>query len=500
MQKVERQKHRERRPGRLVGLLLCAILLIAGVTAGLLLRRTAEEEELPDVLPVYERVTGSIIERKTDEVESLTVIQRGRKPWTVVQRQHGVLQMEPEKGTDADAWTVDADMAKMLIDIASNLVYNDIFTDDRAEWEQAAESFGLQNPLVTATVRFTDGTTVTVRVGDATDPVNHDSYYMTVDGDDRLYALDAGTVDDLNTEKELLHPVPALNILSSLLDRITVKNGDGTVRTEWTLQGDIKDQDAAENWLMTAPVVYPADYDQIQNLKKNAGNIMLGVYVGEADEETLKRCGLDAPTAILDIHMAAGATGTVGMTGVYDIKEHEERTETLTIGGSKNDMTAYVRYGDEVFTVGHFSIDVFLQAKPMSSIARYVAITPLNSLESLTVEKQGGETVRYKLERKTAGEDNTADEDESYRCTKNGEEIPYTVFSASWERLLTVTVSGRLPKDYELKEVHTRYTYHSVSGKTHILELRDFDAMHDAVTLDGYTLFYLIKGGMTELP
>jgi hypothetical protein len=32
------------------------------------------------------------------------------------------------------------------------------------------------------------------------------------------------------------------------------------------------------------------------------------------------------------------------------------------------------------------------------------------------------------------------------------------------------------------------------------VELSDYDGIHDAVTLDGYTLFYLIKGGMTALP
>ena len=66
--------------------------------------------------------------------------------------------------------------------------------------------------------------------------------------------------------------------------------------------------------------------------------------------------------------------------------------------------------------------------------------------------------------------------------------------------LLTVTVSGRLPKDWELKEAHTKYTLRTVSGGAHTIELSDYDGMHDAVTLDGHTLFYLIKGGMTELP
>ena len=33
MQRVERQKHKDRKRGRLAGVLVCAVLLIAGITA-----------------------------------------------------------------------------------------------------------------------------------------------------------------------------------------------------------------------------------------------------------------------------------------------------------------------------------------------------------------------------------------------------------------------------------------------------------------------------------
>ena len=116
----------------------------------------------------------------------------------------------------------------------------------------------------------------------------------------------------------------------------------------------------------------------------------------------------------------------------------------------------------------------------------------------MTVEKQDTDAVRYIIERVENTEEATAETE--YRCLRNGEEISWDVFSAAWERLLTVTVSGRLPADYTKKETHTKYTFHSVSGGTHTVELSDYDGMHDAVTMDGHTRFYLIKGGMTELP
>ena len=165
-------------------------------------------------------------------------------------------------------------------------------------------------------------------------------------------------------------------------------------------------------------------------------------------------------------------------------------------------MTAYVRFGDEIYTISWFSLSPFIEAEPLSTAARYTVATPLNSMESLTVEKQGTEAVHYAIVRmdQESGNDDNAEQETTIRCLRNGEEIPYETFSAAWERLLTVTVSGRLPADWQPKEAHTRYTFRTVSGGRHTLELSDYDAMHDAVTMDGHTMFYLIKGGMTELP
>lgn len=496
MQKVERQKHKDRGRRRLIGLLLCAVLLIGGVTAGILLSNKAKEEEGI----THQHITGAITQKNAEDLKSLTVTRRRKDSWTAVREEDGSMRLQPEGGSMPVTWLVDESIAGRLTDAAVNLTYDDIFTENRADWEPDAADFGLEEPLLTTVFRYTDGTEVTAHFGDSADPDDNAYYYMIIDGDDRLYAVAAGTLEDLNMEKELLHPVPALEIKGALLDRVTVQNGDGSIRTEWTLQGQVSDRDAAENWLLTVPFVYPADYDAMKNLRDSAENLTLGVYVGEADEEALRQCGLDRPTAVIELHMAAGSTGTVSDQGVYDVVDWEERTETLTVGDSKSEMVAYVRFGDEIFTISHFSVNVFTETDPLSTAARYTVTTPLNSLESVTVEKAEG-TDEYRIEKiEVSGDAEQTEATPQYRCLKNGEEISYDTFSAAWERLLTVTVSGRLPKDREQKEPHTKYTLRTVSGGTHTIELSDYDGMHDAVTLDGYTLFYLIKGGMTELP
>jgi hypothetical protein len=392
----------------------------------------------------------------------------------------------------------------MLLDAAVHLTYEDVFTENRADWEPEAADFGLAKPLVKAVFRYTDGTETTVRIGDSADPEDNVVYYMTVDGDDRLYAVGAGTVKDLSTDRNVLLPVPKLQIHSALLDRITVRNGDGSSRIEWVLKGQVSDQDAAENWLLTTPFTYPADYEAMKNLKDSAEQLRLGTYVDTGTEENLEAYGMKEPTAELEMHMAAGSTGTVGTEGVYDVSDWEERTKTLTIGKAKSEMVDYVLYEGKIYTISRFSISAFTETEALSTAARYLVATPLNSLESVTVEEDGKEPVRYGLIRfdeEQAEDDNGNTESErTIRCIRNGEEIPYETFAAAYERMLTVTVSGKLPEEYETKKTHTKYTFRTVSGGTHTVELCDYDGIHDAVIMDGCMLFYLIKDGMTELP
>ena len=499
MQKVERQKHKDRKRRRLTGVLLCTILLVICVTAGMLLRDKAEKTKIEAAVR-HEAQTGNIFTRNESELKSLTLIQQGKDPWTVERDADGNLRLQHKETGKPSSWTVDENIAELLTSIAANLTYEDVFAEKRSEWEAAEEAFGLKNPLVTAVFSFRDGTDVTVHIGKSADPENDRYYYMSVDGDERLYAVSAGITDDLTTEEALLHPVPRLEIQSALLDRISVKNADGSIRKEWSLQGDVKDRDAAENWLLTVPFTYPADYNAIVNLKENAGNLRLGVFIDEATEETLKLYGFEEPSAIIEFHTSAGSTGTVGMDGVFDVSDWKEHLYTLTVGGRKSEMSSYILYEGSIYSISDFTMSAFLNVEPTSTVARYVVTIPLTSLESAVVEKPGEEAVSYVLEAVEADENVEEVTEQTYRCLKNGEEIPYESFEAAWDRLLTVTVSGKLSQEYEPANIHTKYTFRTVSGRTHTLELSDLDQMHDLVTLDGCSRFYLIKEGMTELP
>ena len=485
MQKVERKSHREGKRRKLWWLAGAALLLAGSVTAAVLLNRPAKEE-----IPAHEDHGGLLIAREAEELVSVTVQRKGEKAWTLVRTENGELM--PEGGGD---WTVSESQGERLQEGMTQLRYEDILTEDPEVYRESMEEFGLAEPRVTVTGRYTDGRETTVHIGNDAG-LEEGWYYLTADGDDRLYAVSSGMAEDLDMEYSLLHPVPRPEILASLLDRITIRDGKGEIIAEWRLQGKISDRDAGVNWLITAPITCPADEEAMEKLRKSAEDLRLGVYTAPATEENLENYGLAEPRRTLEFHMAAGSTGTVSDSGVYNVTDHEERTVVLAIGKSPDELADYVRYGEEIFTVTHFTLGSFTDPDVMNSAARYPVLTPLNSLESLTVE-ENGETTEYLLrEAEKGGED----EEASRICLRNGEIIDFSAFEADYDRLLTVTYSGILPEGATWKEPYKKYTFRTLSGGTHTVSLSDWDGIHDAVTADGSTIFYLIRGGMTDLP
>ena len=488
MQRVERKQHKVRRGRRLAWILGAALLLAVCLGAALLLKGQEEPAEPTG----HVARGGSLVIKNRSDLQSVTVTRKGGETWTVIRDEDGNLRVE---GEDGDSWTVDELLEDRIADAAVNLVYEDILTEDPAEWRGSEAAFGLAEPGVTATIRYRDGEEMTIRIGNRVQIDEQVLYYMCADGDDRLFLLPQGVHDDLNMERAMLHPVKKPEIYQALLDRITIYGPDGEIRAEWALQGALTDRDAAENWMITAPFEYPADWEALLNMRETAENFRLGIFEGEATEERRAACGLDQPRGRIELHMAEGNTGTVTDLGVYDVVEHEARTVVIEIGGQKSDLVDYVGFEGEIFSVNHFTLSAFTDVDPLSTAARYAVMMPLDSLEWVRMEQEGTVT-EYRLVRESAEEG----ADPVVRCLRNGEEMPYETFSAAYDRLLTVTVSGRLPEGAAIGETHTKYTFHTLTGGTHTLELSGFDAMHDAVTLDGHTLFYLIHGGMTPLP
>ena len=488
--RVEKKSKSGRRP--FLPLLLAALTILTGIS--LLFAFSREEPEKP----VQSSGRGTILQRKTEDINRIRIQMRGRKAWTAVRNERGEMTME-----GAEGWSIDPTLGERLLDALANLSYESILTENPEDYRTRLKEFGLEDPALTAEVLFSDKTEVSLKIGDKTGIEDQELRYMIIDGDDRLFAVAGSMMEDLGVEAELLHPVEQPEIQLSRMDRITILDSAGSTKAEWSLQGNITDADASASWRVNYPVTYPADQDRMNALRKNAGNIRLGIYISEGTEKMLAAYGLDKPRCEIVIHLAEGTTGSIMEDGTYDVRAREEESFRFKIGNARNEMTDYCLYRERIYTINHFTLAALTETDPMETLARYPVSIETDQLSRMVIEQENGTRDVFELTYSEVGtEESSATENKNtvVRCTKNGEEFPYEVFAAVYERMRTVSFSGRLPEGWKKKKTQTRYSFQSVSGQIHTVELSEFDRLHDAVTVDGATLFYLIRGGMGESP
>lgn len=487
---VKKKKPRTLRRGWLLALVL--VLLVGVWCAYGLLNRPETVVEEHDHDP-----SGILASYEAAQVARLGITLRNGDSWAAVQNPEGTLTLE-----DDPDWEVSAATAAKLLESASIIGYQEILTEDAAEYADRLADFGLETPRVVLDITYSDGARWVVRIGDALSLDENNAYYMTVEGDDRLFALDKGSAEDMMVERALLHPVTQPTLHKSRFDWITFADGEGNVLAKWELQGEIGGN-AQDRWMLTAPVKYPAEGEAISNLQTNLENLRLGAYVGEATPENLAAYGFDTPRLVLTVHMAAGSIGTTGLDGVYTVTEWPEESFVLTIGGAKNANVDYVLVGEQIYISSHYSMEVLMGMDPTTTLSRYTVPVALGNLHQLTIRQAGAERV-YTLSRtEQVAENNELVTDSQGNvvydvgCTLNGEEVAYAAFESAYNELLKVTVSGVLPDGWAAgEEPHTVYVFEAVTGEKYTLELVKFDALHDVVVLDGHAVFYLIRDGM----
>lgn len=490
---VKRKKRRSFRHGR-VWLALGAVVLALGVGGAAVLTNQPtplEEEETHDT-----STSGTLTSYEVSQVSRLAITQRNGDSWAMLQSDNGSLTLEDDP--DYEISTAKADD---VLEVARSLTYQEVLTEDVSAYSLA--DFGLETPLLTLDVTYTDGAHWVMHLGDALSLEDNNAYYMLVEGDSRLFALDKGTAEALMVERASLHPVEQPILHKARFDRITLTDGTGSILADWALQGDIG-TNAQDRWLLIAPIQYPADGESISSLQDNLVNLRLGAYVGEATPENLTAYGFDSPSMTIVIHQAAGSIGSTGTDGVYTVTDWPESSFSLTIGGAKSDMVDYMLVEDSIYVTSHFTLKVFLDIEPISTISRYTVPVALGNLESLTIRQGEAEDVYTVTRTEQVAENNELVTDSEgnvaydISCDCNGRSVAYQSFESAYNNLLKVTVSGFLPTGWQAEEEpHTTFVFQAVTGESYTLELTRFDALHDAVLLDGNAVFYLIKNGMS---
>lgn len=489
MLQVEKKRRRSRSWLRWVLLALLLAVLGGTVLTLRLLNKPIAYNSLES--PV---TYGELIVHEAAEVIGVSVAMPGSDSWALVRQENGMVMVD-----DPD-FPLDTTLVDSILEAARIVSYSSVLTEDPAEYRDQLGELGLADPTVVH-IMYADGSDVTLRIGNHSDDLDSAYYYMLVDGDDRLFGLDPTTASTLNLERYLLHAVTQPVIHKARINAISIELPERTLR--WELAAGIDDADAADRWMLTQPKRYAADGERMDSLRENLANLRLGAYVADATPENLTEYGFDAPRLVLTIDQGAGTVGSAGTDGVYGLTEWPASTITLAVGAAKSDYVDYVLYNGCICMTSHYSMQTLMDMDAQSTLTRYPVLTSLSNLSSLTIT-QGETTHTWTIEDVDVLDEDgmpVQNEDGQYvlerAVSMDGAAVSYEAFEASYNQLLIATVSGALPEAWQpIEPAHTTYTFHTRTGVEHTIALIAFDALHDAVIVDGCAMFYIIRGGL----
>jgi len=494
MQTVQKKPRSGGLQRRMLLLLLAVLLLTLAVTASMLLSRPTPEEDYdaPPDFPIQ------LVETAYSDVVSITIRRGDEAPWTAVYSGSDDLGDEFVTILGDDGFTLTwAESISFLLG-AVCVTAEEVLTDDPAEYRDHLADFGLNPPELEAHIVYASSPELHLRVGNK--GPDGTWRYMLVGGDDRLFAFSNGSVEALFVNRDTLRKVSQPPLHKARIDCITLTEGESV--TQWTLDGAITDADAIDKWRITAPFAYPAAADAMEKLLSSAAGLRLSAYVAPATAENLTLYGFDTPRLTIELHQAAGTIAATNADGAAEATDYAESTTTYVIGGEKSDMIDYVRCGDGIYLSSHFATGVFMGYDVAATMSRFPLLTALGNLAKLTIAQEDAvsEYVLTRTERVAENNELVTDEeghpvyDVTVAC--NGEPVDYAAFEAAYSDLALVMVSGKLSADETVSAApHTAYTFTDVDGTIHTVELATFDVLHDAVIVDGYPAFYLIKGG-----
>ena len=454
-----------------------------------------KDKEIPK--PADSITFKTLISKDSSQVSRIAVSTGKGNQYTLYQ-QDGRLHVEGQP-----EFIVDEDRQKAILSATAVITVENTVDIGSEAWTAHREDFGLAIPQVTVTITYDGNEQAVLSIGDQS-PFSSE-YYFTLEGDPHLYLVSAGILDlylmDLGTYHVITQPI----LHQQRIDQITLWNESGSVLASWELEGDITNKYASSAWRMTAPYHYPCDPEEISSLTSAIAAIHLGSFAGQATEANLPLYGLDTPRLILTVHQAAGDIASIGALGIYETTSYPESTFTMKVGNKLNDYIEYCQVDDTIYLVSNLSFPLLSGINAENALLYQPAKVPIENLASLTVEEgrvKDAYILRHEervLENNDLATDENGDVILDTFVSKSGEDLPYVSFEAALKALQEVTVSGRLPEGFKTEETAAyAITLAMADGRIRTIECVPYDAVYDALRVDGTTLFYLTKGALKE--
>ena len=236
--------------------------------------------------------------------------------------------------------------------------------------------FGLDDPISTVTIAYTDRT-MTLEIGGVAPASQH--YYVRVDGGDTVYLMRPMLVSMFADGIAAYRDISGFAVSSENLTGFLLETGKDVFEMQYhdRIGGSV-----FSRWQMVRPARNNTDGAAAEALAAGVEGIALSSFVKTAREDALDGYGLDAPWRTLTLTYADGSTFTM------------ELGETDSLGN------LYARFDgtNDVYLVKKESVS-FLDGVDMPAlINEFANIVAINSVDALDVTLDGV-TLHYTIDR-----------------------------------------------------------------------------------------------------
>lgn len=449
-------------------LLLAVIILALLLGVYLFLQKWNQSQEEAEET---EAAAEQVMSVASDEIEELA-LQNGNGQFVFLKSEEGWVYEE-----DAD-FPLNQDT---LDDAAGNL--EEVTANRTLENPAELSEYGLDSPAVQVTVKKTDGTELTLQIGNVNSSTG--DYYAKLDGEDEVYTIGSSVASAFESSLYDFAVEDSFPEISSAdIDGLKIEREDGTLQftygdSAWTVSDGSREG--------------AADSTKMNELTAAAGSLYYDSYV-DYNAENLAEYGLDQPCATITIDYTtaetvessqedetdteaaadeadtdAGSEETeaetetievphqvilqVGSLVPADEKESEDATEESTDETDAAENYYYVKLGDSnaIHTVSESSLRAWLDVTYTDSIDSYVSDIPVTGMNALKVT-YGGKTytLTYQAESTTeTNEDGEETESTEYTYYVDGTEVDSTLFTQFCNGAAAIQTQSRMEEEPE---------------------------------------------------
>ncbi|MGI5883709.1 MAG: DUF4340 domain-containing protein [Candidatus Spyradocola sp.] len=385
-------RRRDPRKGRLLLLALGGIVVLAALVIGV----TKLAQSIQEYVDLNVDHTIHLTDTTVDKVQRIEI--QGRTAVTITRRD-GIYTVREL----AEAVTSQS-ACEAAFSNAATLLAEGIAAQDVTDFAP----YGLEDPLSTVTITYSDGTTLLLEIGDVAPASQH--YYVRVDGGDTVYLMRPLIVEMYSEGVAAYRDLTGFAVQTTGLSSFRVETGAEIFEMQHHARtgGSVFTQ-----WQIVEPELANTDTALTEELVGGLAGIELESFVCNTAEKA--EYGLDAPWRTLLLTYEDGSAFQMDLG------------DTAGLGS----YYACFDGTDDVYTVSSSAVSFLDAANLETLVNEFANIVAVSGVESLTVTLDGQEA--------TFTFDRSGEEDVVLR---DGTPVDAEAFKAAFQAINVVPVNG----------------------------------------------------------